>query len=119
MARARPDQPDGVAGGATHRVARSLRDAGFEVIDAGPTASPSHVVQVVVEEDADAVTVPPDAMAPVAAALADAGLARVLVIGTGPTGEPVAHPAATDGPGPTTLSDRLLHALGPPTSRPT
>jgi methylmalonyl-CoA mutase cobalamin-binding domain/chain len=68
-------------------VARTLRDAGIEVIYAGLRQSPASIASIALEEDADVVaislhngahlTIAPD----VVAALRDAGLSAPLIVG--------------------------------------
>ena len=71
-------------------VARALRDAGFEVIYAPPGAGPDQLAEAALQEDADAVAVPPgereDEADLLGRELRERGVDDVLVVST--EGEP-------------------------------
>jgi methylmalonyl-CoA mutase cobalamin-binding domain/chain len=97
--------PDGDGHGSM-AVARALRDAGFEVVDAGRAGSPGPVAATALQEDAEAVVlvatpdddrnlpVPPDQ---VVAVLATSGLDDVVVVACGTSAGDVAGIAARVG----------------------
>lgn len=90
--------PDGDGHGSM-AVARALRDAGFEVVDAGRAGSPEPVAATALQEDAEAVVLVasaddlPDLPVPpeqVVAVLAASGLDDVVVVPCGTTAGDVA-----------------------------
>jgi methylmalonyl-CoA mutase cobalamin-binding domain/chain len=79
---ARTATPDAARGGSagSDLVARSLRDAGFEVIYGPSSAAPDQLAEAVLQEDADAVALDVTEVANLTAALGERGIEDVLVV---------------------------------------
>jgi len=71
-------------------VARSLRDAGFEVIYGPSSAAPDRLAEAVLQEDADAVALDVAEVANLTAALVARGIEDVLVVAIEGDGDEVA-----------------------------
>lgn len=66
--------------GGPDTVARSLRDAGFEVIYGPASAGADELAEAVLQEDADAVVLAPRRLVELSAALTRRGIEDVLVV---------------------------------------